>query len=124
MTSIYRKENSEPFTASAAMSSGAGSKGWDYEQKTEARQLERSMRATSANDQARSRERTFTYGTGTRPASNSTAWATPEQTNRFSICESGNIGQEIVDESTGLIVAWTTSPELAHRIVRLLNEDE
>ena len=124
MKYIYLKENSEPFTESAATSSGVGSKDWDYEQKTEARQQGRSMRVTSANDQARSRERTFTSGTGTRRASNSMAWATPEQTKQFSVRESGNIGQEIVDESTGLIVAWTTSPELAHRIVRLLNEDE
>ena len=123
MTSIYRKENSEPFTASAAMSSGAGSKGWDYEQKTEARQLERSMRATSANDQARSRERTFTYGTGTRPASNSTGWATHEQTYQFSVRESGNVGQEVLD-ADGKVVAWTTDAVLAHQIARMLNADQ
>jgi len=124
MKDIYRKENSEPFTESAATSSDAGSKGWDYERKTEARQQGRSMRVTSASDQARSRERTFTSGTGTRRANNLTGWATHEQTNRFSVRQSGNVGQEILNESTGLIVAWTANPELAHRIVRLLIEDE
>ena len=89
MTSIYRKENSEPFTESAATSSGVGSKGWDYEQKTEARQQGRSMTVTSANGPARSRERTFTSGTGTRRASNSTGWATHEQMSDFSVRESG-----------------------------------
>ena len=42
----------------------------------------------------------------------------------YRVRQSDGCGQEILNESTGLIVAWTTSPELAHRIVRLLNEDE
>ena len=123
MTSIYRKENSEPFTESAATSSGVGSKDWDYEQKTEARQQGRSTRATSANDQARSRERTFTSGTGTRRASNSTGWATHEQMSDFSVRESGNIGQEVLD-ADGKVVAWTTDAVLAHQIARMLNADQ
>ena len=116
MKDIYRKENSEPFTVSAATSSGAGSKGWDYERKTEARQQGHSMKATFVNDQARSRERTFTSGTGTRRASNSTGWATHEQM-------SGNIGQEVLD-ADGKVVAWTTDAVLAHQIARMLNADQ
>ena len=123
MTSIYRKENSEPFTESAATSLDAGSRGWDCERMMEARQLERSMRATSASGPARSRERTFTSGTGTRPASNSTGWATHEQTYQFSVRESGNVGQEVLD-ADGKVVAWTTDAVLAHQIARMLNADQ
>lgn len=122
MTSIYRKDNLERSTVSAATSLVAGSRGWDYERKTEARQQGRSMRVTSANDQARCRERTSTSGTGTRRASNSTGWATHEQTYQFSVRESGNIGQEVLD-ADGKVVAWTTDIVLAHRIVRLLNSE-
>ncbi len=122
MTSIYRKDNLEPFTESVATSSGVGSKGWGYEPMAEARQLGLSTKATSASGPARSRERTFTSGTGSKPASFSTGWNTPEQPGDFSVRSSGNIGQEILDES-GVIVAWTTDAVLAHRITRLLNED-
>ena len=123
MKDIYRKENSEPFTESAATSLDAGSRGWDYEPKEETRQLGLSTKATSANDPARKRIPISTFGIGTRPANNSTGWATPEHPSDFSVRSSSNIGQEVLD-ADGKVVAWTTSPELAHRIVRLLNQDE
>ena len=123
MKSIYRKQNSENATASAATSSGVGSRGWDYEPKEETRQLGLSTKATSANDPARKRIPISTSGIGTRPASNSTGWATHEQTNRFSVRESGSIGQEVLD-AYGKVVAWTTDVVLAHRIARMLNEGQ
>ena len=64
-----------------------------------------------------------TYGTGTRPASNSMAWATPEQMSDFSVRFSGNIGQEVLD-ADGKVVAWTTDAVLAHQIARMLNADQ
>lgn len=123
MTSIYRKENLEPFTESAASSSDAGSKGWDYEPKTEARQQGRSMRVSSASGPARNQTPISMSGTGTRRASNSTGWATHEQTYQFSVRESGNIGQEVLD-ADGKVVAWTTDVVIAHRIARMLNADQ
>lgn len=122
MKDIYRKENSEPYTESAATSSGVGSRDWDFGPKEETRQQGRSTRATSASDQATNPERTSTFGTETRPANNLTEWATPEHPSDFSVRSSSNIGQEILD-ADGKVVAWTTDAVLAHRIVRLLNQD-
>ena len=123
MTSIYRKENSEPFTASAATSSGDGSKGWDYERMMEARQFGLLTKVTSANDQARSRALISTSGIGTRPANNSTGWATHEQMSDFTVRSTRNIGQEVLD-ADGKVVAWTTDAVLAHQIARMLNADQ
>jgi len=122
MNNTFHKDNSENSTASAAMSLVAGSRGWGYEPKEEAHQCGRSMRVSSASDPARNPAPISMSGTGIRPANNSMEWATHEQMNRFSVRESGNIGQEVLD-ADGNVVLWTTSPELAHRIVRLLNED-
>ena len=123
MTDIYRKENSEPFTESAATSSDAGSRGWDYERKTEAHQLKHSMRVTSASDPARNPAPISTSGIGTRPANNSTGWATHEQTSDFTVRSTSNIGQEVLD-ADGKVVAWTTDAVLAHQIARMLNADQ
>jgi hypothetical protein len=122
MKYIYRKENSEGFMESAATLLDAGSRAWDCGPKVENRQRGRSTRAMSASDKATNPERTSTCGTGRRPANNLTEWATHEQTYQFSVRESGNIGQEVLD-ADGKVVAWTTDVVLAHRIVRLLNED-
>ena len=123
MKYIYLKENSEPFTESAATSSGVGSKGWGYEPMGEARQLGLSTKATSASDQARSPAPISTSGIGTRPANNSTGWATHEQTSDFTVRSTSNIGQEVLD-ANGKVVVWTTDVVLAHRIARMLNADQ
>ena len=41
---------------------------------------------------------------------------------QFSVRESGNIGQEVLDD--GKVVAWTTDVVLAHRIARMLNANQ
>lgn len=62
-----------------------------------------------------------TAGTKGEPSNSSGQWATSENM-AYRVRRCNGIGQEIVDESTGLTVVWTTSPELCHQIVRLLNE--
>ncbi len=44
-------------------------------------------------------------------------------TGRFSIRQSGHIGQEILDPD-GAIIAWTTDEWVAQVIRKLLNENE
>jgi hypothetical protein len=48
--------------------------------------------------------------------------ATHESRTPYSVHQTDGIGQEIKDED-GLTVVWTVNPELAHRIVRLLNSE-
>lgn len=51
----------------------------------------------------------------------SSRWSTSES-GQYHVHPNDGVGQEIKDED-GLTVAWTLSPELAHRIVRLLNSE-
>jgi hypothetical protein len=122
MMNIFPKPNSESSTASAAMLSVAGSRAWVYERRVANRRLWRFGSISSPNALVRSRGRTTTFGTGRKSANFSTGWNIPEQPGDYSVRSSGNIGQEIKDED-GLTVAWTVNPELAHRIVRLLNSE-
>ena len=123
MKYIYLKENSEPFTESAATSLDAGSRGWDCERMMEARQFGLLTKVTSASDPARNPAPISTSGIGTRPANNSTGWATHEQTSDFTVRSTSNIGQEVLD-ANGKVVVWTTDVVLAHRIARMLNADQ
>lgn len=120
MKNIFRKQNSESSTASAAMLSVAGSRGWVYERRMANRRLWRFGSISSPNALVRSRGRITTFGTEKRSANSSTGWNTPEQPDDFSVRSSGNIGQEILDRD-GRVLAWTTDAVLAQRIVRLLN---
>jgi hypothetical protein len=61
-------------------------------------------------------------GIGAESASYSTHLDTQESRTPYSVHQTEGIGQEIKDEN-GLTVAWTVIPELAHRIVRLLNSE-
>jgi len=122
MKNIFRKQNSDGSTASAAMLSVAGSRGWVYERRVANRRLWRFGSISSPNAQVRSRERITTFGIDKRSASYSTEWSTPEQPGDYSVRSSGNIGQEILDRDAK-VVAWTTDAVLAHRIVRLLNSE-
>lgn len=47
----------------------------------------------------------------------------PENLGPFSIRQSGNIGQEILD-ADGKIIAWTTDDWTAQVIAKLLNQNE
>jgi hypothetical protein len=120
MKNIFPKPNSEGSTASAAMVSVAGSRGWAYERRVANRRLWRFGSISSPNALVRSRGRITTLGIDKRSASFSTAWNTPEQPGDYSVRSSGNIGQEVLDRD-GKVVAWTTDAVLAHQIVRLLN---
>lgn len=122
MTNIFRKQNSDGSTGSAAMLLAVGSKGLAYELRKGTRRKWRFEKRSLHDGPARNRELSITSGTGSKPASFSTGWNTPEQPGDYSVRSSGNIGQEIKDED-GLTVAWTVTPELAHRIVRLLNSE-
>jgi hypothetical protein len=51
-------------------------------------------------------------------------WASdPKKVVTFSVRQSGNVGQEILDQD-GKIVAWTTDEWVAQAICKLLNENE
>lgn len=120
MKNIFPKPNSESSTASAAMLSVAGSRGWVYERRVANRRLWRFGSISSPNAQVRSRGRITTLGIDKRSANFLTGWNTPEQPGDYSVRSSGNIGQEVLDRD-GKVVVWTTDAVLAHRIVRLLN---
>ena len=51
-------------------------------------------------------------------------WASdPKKVVTFSVCHSGEVGQEILDQD-GKIIAWTTDEWTAQVICKLLNENE
>jgi hypothetical protein len=122
MKNIFLKPNSESYTASVAMLSVAGLKGWVYERRAANRRLWRFGSVWSPNVQVRSRGRTTTSGTDRKSASFSTEWNTPEQPGDYSVRSSGNIGYETLDRD-GKVVVWTTDAVLAHRIMHLLNSE-
>lgn len=122
MKNIFRKQNSDGSTESAAMLLAVGSRGLAYELRTGNRRLWRFGSISSPNAQVRSRGRTTTSGNDKRSASFSTGWNTQEQPGDYSVRPSGNIGQEILDRD-GKVVVWTTDAVLAHRITTFLKSE-
>ena len=120
---INQCEKSENISERHPMKLGNGFRISDSEMKAKPQLKEPTTKNGSPSSPARSPEHGSTAGTKSEPSNSSGQWATSENM-AYRVRPCNGIGQEIVDESTGLTVAWTTSPELAHRIVRLLNEDE
>ena len=119
---INQCEKLENISEARPMRLGNGFKISDSEMKAKPQLKELTTKDGSPSSPARSPERGSMAGTKCEPSNSSGRWATSENM-AYRVRPCNGIGQEIVDESTGLIVAWTTSPELAHRIVRLLNQD-
>lgn len=122
MKNIFRKQNSDGSTGSVAMLLAVGSKGLAYELRKGTRRKWRFGKRSLHDGPARNRELSITSGTGSKPASFSTGWSTPEQPGDYSVRSSSNIGQEILDRD-GKVVVWTTDAVLAHRITSLLNSE-
>ena len=107
-------------TALAATSSAGGSKDSACAPNTVGPARKLTPKATSPSDPAGSPEHISGYGTLPKRPPSSTACAIHEP---FSIRQSGNIGQEILDQD-GKIIAWTTDAWIAQVICKLLNEHE
>lgn len=122
MMNINQCEKSESISEPHPMRLGNGFKISDSEMRTKSQRQGPTTKGGSPNSPAGSPEHGSTDGTSSEPSNSSGLWATSENM-AYRVRRCNGIGQEIVDESTGLTVVWTTSPELAHRIVRLLNQD-
>lgn len=101
---------------SAAMLLAAGSKTWDCEPKMAGPAKKPLTKDSSVNEIADYQE----------PISGSGTPSKPEpflKDGPFSIRQSGNIGQEILDPD-GKIIAWTTDGWIAQVICKLLTDNE
>ena len=115
---ISASRNSEDFMASAATSSGNGSKGLASELSLVSQQSKPSMNDTLPSGQARNRGHITTFGTPRRrpPCSMGCAIHGP-----FNVQSNGGIGQTICD-ADGNAIAWTTDVFVAQVICRLMND--
>jgi hypothetical protein len=86
-----------------------------YELPLENQQAEPSTKGSSPNGQAEELGRISTFGIGRRPWP---CWKN-ESSYSFTIRQSGNIGQVILD-SEGNVICWTVDPWLAQVIARML----
>ena len=107
-------------TASAATSSESGSKDSACAPKMAGPARKHMPKAMLPSVPAGSLEHISGYGTPTKRPNSSMECAIHEP---FSIKQSGNIGQEILDHD-GTIIAWTTDAWIAQVICKLLNDHE
>lgn len=108
------------YMPSAATSSGGGSKDSACEPRMAGQAPKHSPRATSASGPAEIPEPFSGCGTQKKQPASSMGCATQGP---FSIRQSGNIGQEILDQN-GKIIAWTTDVWVAQVMCKLLTENE
>ena len=104
-----------------AMRLASGSKTSAYGHRMDDLRHEHLRKRGSLSGPSNTAAATSTSGMPSESASFSGTWDTSES-GEFSVHPNDGIGQEIKDEN-GLTVAWTVNPELAHRIVRLLNSE-
>lgn len=104
-----------------AMRLASGSRISDYGHRMDDLPHERLRRGGSHSEPSNTAAAISTSGMPSGSASFSGTWGTSES-GEFRVHPNDGIGQEIKDED-GLTVAWTVNPELAHRIVRLLNSE-
>jgi len=102
-----------------AMRLASGSKTSAYGHRMDDLPHEHLRKRASLSGPSNTAAATSTSGMPSESASFSGTWDTSES-GAFRVHPNDGIGQEIKDEN-GLTVAWTVNPELAHRIVRLLN---
>lgn len=106
--------------ASAVTSSANGSKDSACAPKMAGPAQTPSPKATSVSDRADIPERIFGHGTLKEQPPSSTECVIH---GLLSVRQSGNIGQEILDQD-GKIIAWTTDAWIAQAICKLLNDNE
>ena len=123
MMNIDQCETSGNISEPRPMRLGNGFRISDSEMKTKSQRQGPTTKNGSPSSPADSPEHGFTAGTKSEPSNSSGQWATSENM-AYRVRRCNGIGQEIVDDSTGLTVAWTTSSELAHQIARMLNADQ
>jgi hypothetical protein len=117
---IYHSQSLDDSTASAAMLSAGGSKDSDCGQPKADPAPTHSPENLSPSGPADIQAPTTGFGTPRKRQPSSTGCATHEP---FAIRQSGNVGQEILDQNEK-IIAWTTSLWVAQVICRLLNTHE
>ncbi len=120
MKNIFRKQNSDGSTESAAMSLEDGSKNSACGPIKESPVNSPLPTRWSRKDPAVESALTSGRGIEKRRQPVSTGPDTPEKPSDFSVRLSDFIEQDILDRN-GKVVAWTTDAALAYRIVRLLN---
>ncbi len=120
---IYPSQKWETFMGSLPIRSENGLKALDSERPM-ADQANKPLPMDSSNSgKAETPIPIIGSGTGGKPLKSSTEWETQKITESFWVRQSGNIGQEIIDQD-GRIIAWTTDFWTARVICKLLNDNE